>query len=133
MYGWLARREISNGGARRRTPRPAPFRARNLAYRALLPMSENNKDDWINDLSRHYKIPNLIAGTFANSILLHLRAVRNGGHRHRAVNELVRPHVRNNPNNINWTRAINTIVRVKKGNFSLINSNSNNNSSNGNR
>jgi len=90
-------------------------------------MSENNKDDWINDLSRHYKIPNLIAGTFANSILLHLRAVRNGGHNYRAVNELVRPHVRANPDNVNWVRAINSIVRVKKGHYGLINSNSNSN------
>ena len=90
-------------------------------------MSNNNKDDWVNDLARHYNIPKTIAETFANSILLHLRAVRNGGHRHLAVNTLVRPHVRANPDNVNWTRAINSIVRVKKGHFGLINSNSNSN------
>jgi hypothetical protein len=69
----------------------------------------------------------MIANSFGNDILVHLRAVRNGGHNYRAVNKLVRPHVRANPVNVNWVRAINSIVRVKKGHYGLINSNSNSN------
>lgn len=129
MHGWPARQEATNSRARRNPSTSALM----LVRMALHPMSNASKVLWYRNLARHYRIPNMIANSFGNDILMHLRAVRNGGHRYRAVNKLVRPHVRNNPNNINWIRAINSIVQVKKGNFGLINSNSNNNSSNGNR
>jgi len=128
MHGWSARQEATNSRARRN---PSPS-ARVLVRMALHPMSNASKVLWYRNLARHYSIPIMIANSFGNDILMHLRAVRNGGHRYPAVNELARPHMRNNPENINWIRAINSIVQVKKRHFGVINNNGNSNRNNGN-